>query len=111
MLQRILFLTAASLAGISLLTATPEMPVEGQIHVWVERQYGSWDNPLHSEFNINGTTVNIYTSDTFEAISQYLKPGWNTLTLKTTAQEPAANANGLIFRIGPMRKDPKRNQM
>lgn len=111
MLQRILFFTVATLAGISLLTATPEMPVEGQIHVLVQRQYGSWDNPLHSEFSINGTTVNIYTSDTFEAISQYLKPGWNTLTLKTTPQEPAASGNGLIFRIGPMRKDPKRNQM
>ena len=78
----------------------------GKIHVWVDRNYNSWDCPLHSEFLINGQTVNIYTSDTFEPIEEYLKPGWNDITITTTAQEPAEQGNGLIFRIGPMSKDP-----
>ncbi len=70
----------------------------------VKRIYGSWDNPLHSEFTVNGKMVNIFTSDTFEPIGQYLKEGWNTITVKTTPQEPASKGNGLIFRIGPARK-------
>jgi len=79
----------------------------GKIHVWVDRNFSSWDCPLHSEFVINGQTVNIYTSDTFEPIEEYLKPGWNEITITTTAQEPAENGNGLIFRIGPMAPDPR----
>lgn len=75
------------------------------IHVWVAREYNTWDNPLHSEFIVNGTTVNIYSSDTFEPIEQYLKEGWNTVTLKTAPQEPASRNNTLVFRIGPMKKD------
>ncbi|MGH9338942.1 MAG: hypothetical protein ACRD1R_04980 [Acidobacteriota bacterium] len=78
------------------------------IHVWVAREYNSWDNPLHSEFIINGSTINIYTSDSFEPIEEYLKEGWNTITIKTTPQEPASKGNTLIFRIGSMRKDNNR---
>ncbi|MDZ4859984.1 MAG: hypothetical protein SGI88_13480 [Candidatus Hydrogenedentes bacterium] len=80
---------------------------EGKLYVWVKRDYDSWENPLHTEFIMNGETVNIFTSDTFEPVQQYIKPGWNDVTIKTTPQEPAENANSLIFRIGPMFKDPK----
>ena len=79
----------------------------GKIHVWVARDYGGWDCPLHSEFIVNGQTINIYTADTFDPIEQHLKPGWNEFTVKTTAQEPAERSNGLIFRIGPMSEDPR----
>ncbi len=81
-------------------------PAEGEsapIMLWVKKGY-PWDNALHSEFSINGKTINIYTSDTTDSIGEYLKPGWNTLAIKTTVQEPATKNNGLTFRIGPMRK-------
>lgn len=86
-----------------------EMP-DGTIAVWVEKNYG-WDNALHSEFSINGTLVNIFTSNTIESIAEHLKPGWNTIAIKTTPQEPANQNNHLRFRIGPMYKDEKNNRM
>ncbi|MBI2956278.1 MAG: hypothetical protein HYY26_03080 [Acidobacteria bacterium] len=95
----------AGLVGLS--GGAPAQEAAGKIHVWVARNYNSWDNPLHSEFIVNGTTVNIYTSDTFEPIEQHLQPGWNTITIKTTPQEPANADNDLIFRLGPMRQDPR----
>ena len=78
--------------------------------LWAKRVYGSWDNPLHSELSVNGKTVNIFTSDTFEPIGQYLKDGWNTITIKTTPQEPANKNNGLIFQLGPARKSRGKDQ-
>jgi hypothetical protein len=80
--------------------------VAGKIYVWTEREYSAWDNPLHSEMTINGQTVNIFSSDTFEPVEQYLKQGWNDIAIKTKPQEPAAEDNQLTFRIGPMRPDP-----
>ncbi|MGH9532130.1 MAG: M48 family metalloprotease, partial [Terriglobales bacterium] len=71
----------------------------------VKRNYNSWDNPLHTELSINDVAVNIFTSETIEPIAEQLKEGWNTITLKTTPQEPANQSNGLIFRIGRMKKD------
>jgi hypothetical protein len=71
----------------------------------VSREYNSWDNPLHSELSINDVAVNIFTSETNEPIADQLKEGWNTITLKTTPQEPANKANSLLFRIGRMKKD------
>ncbi|HVS64458.1 MAG TPA: hypothetical protein VMT85_13255, partial [Thermoanaerobaculia bacterium] len=47
----------------------------------------------------------IFTSDTFQPVAQYLRPGWNTITLVTTPQEPASSDNGLIFRVGPAQDD------
>jgi len=78
--------------------------------LWVQRVYGSWDNPLQSELSVNGKTVNIFTSDTFEPVGQYLKEGWNTITIKTTPQQPANQGNGLIFRLGPAHKTPGNDQ-
>jgi hypothetical protein len=80
---------------------------EGKIYVWVAREYNSWDNPLQSEFSINGETVDIFSTETFEPIEEHLKPGWNDIAIKTTPQEPASKKNELIFRIGPMYRDPK----
>jgi hypothetical protein len=83
----------------------------GPLAIWVQRHYQTSDNPLHSELSINDKTLNIYTSDTFESIEGNLRPGWNTITLKTTPQLPASRQNGLLFRIGPMHKDSKDNKM
>lgn len=87
-------------------STVPE-PASAPITVWVKRQWSSYENPLHSEFSINGQLVDIFTSDTHKDIGKYLKKGWNTLTLKTTPQEPANDENQLIFSIGPVYKDPK----
>ena len=80
---------------------------DGTMMLWVEPGF-AWDNPLHTEMSINGRTVNIFTSETFEPIGQYLQEGWNTITLHTVAQEPANADNGLTFRIGPAYHDEKK---
>lgn len=94
--------TAAALllvAGVALVSQET-----APISVWVDREYNSWDNALHTEFSINEKTVSIFTSDTVEPISEHLKPGWNTFVLKTTPQEPATRNNELILRFGPAHK-------
>ncbi len=78
---------------------------DAPLSVWVQRNYVSWDNPLHSEFIVNGKTINIFTSDTIESVEEHFKPGWNTITIKTTPQVPASKDNQLTMRIGPMRKE------
>jgi len=75
------------------------------IMVWVERYIGGRENPLYSEFSINGKTVDIFTSDTHKEITKYLRNGWNTISVKTTPQEGASDANELIFHIGPVYKE------
>ena len=77
---------------------------DAPLSVWVQRSYSTWDNPLHSEFIVNGKTVNIFSSDTTESVEEYFKPGWNTITIKTSPQVPATKENRLAIRIGPMRK-------
>ncbi len=75
------------------------------IMLWAERSYRSTENPLHSEIAINGNRVDVFTSDTRKDIGDLLRKGWNTLAIKTKAQEPASSENELIFRIGPVHKD------
>ncbi|MBI4455035.1 MAG: hypothetical protein HY644_03955 [Acidobacteria bacterium] len=112
MLKRLLIiLVAATFTHTGFLTVAAQSIDGGAMMVWVVREYGSWDNPLHSEFSINGKLVNVFTADTFESIEGQLKNEWNTITIKTTPQEPANKANGLIFRIGPMRKDGQKMVM
>ncbi len=82
---------------------------EGTLLLSVAKEY-PWDNPLQTEFSINEKTINIYTSNVTEPIAEYLKQGWNTLTIKTTLQEPATRNNQLIFQIGPAYRDEKRNR-
>lgn len=86
-----------------------QAPSAASIQLWAVRNYSTWDNPLHTEVTLNGTTVNIFTAEKMEPIS--LKDGWNVLTLKTTPQQPANRNNGLIFRIGPTHKDPGKNRV
>lgn len=82
----------------------------GRMMVWVKRNYETWDNPLWSEFSINGKLVDTFSSDTYRPIDKYLQPGWNTITIKTTPKA-AERDNHLNFRIGPMRKDAKNDRM
>lgn len=77
----------------------------GTMMIWAAKDYNGWDNPLHSEVAINGTTINIFTDDAMEPIAEHLKEGWNKITVETTAQEPANQGNDLIFRIGPTHKE------
>ncbi len=105
-LNRILFLITLMMSLASLCHAGQKEFQEGKIYIWVARNYTSWENPLQSELSINGKTINIYTTDTFERIGQYLKQGWNNISIKTTPLEPANDGNDLIFRIGPMQRDP-----
>jgi hypothetical protein len=84
-------------------------PSSDALSVLVSKTYGSYDNPLHTEFTLNGKTVNIFTGETVESLAGHLKPGWNSFVLKTTAQEPATDGNGLQFKIGPASK--KGNQI
>ena len=94
------------LAALEQLAGAPsDVTVDPTMTLWVARQYSSWENPLHTEMAINGTTINIFTSDTFQPVAEYLRPGWNTLTMTTAPQEPAASGNALIFRIGPAQEN------
>jgi hypothetical protein len=79
---------------------------EGKLYVRVERRSSSWENPLHSEFIINGQTVDIFTTDKYVKIDQFIKEGWNEITIRTVPQEPANDDNNLNFQIGPMHSDP-----
>ena len=77
--------------------------------VWVARNFSSWDNPLHSELSVNGKSLGTFTSETDKPIAEHLKPGWNTITLKTAPQAGSTKENDLIFRFGPVAKtDGKR---
>lgn len=77
------------------------------ISVLVKKNFGSWDNPLHSEFSVNGKTIDIFTSDTVKDIGKYLQEGWNTIAITTRPQEPANKDNKLTFTIGAAQKDAK----
>jgi Zn-dependent protease with chaperone function len=72
------------------------------IDLWVERQYKTRDNPLHTELSINDRAVGLYTSEVDEPLNEYLRPGWNTIALKTTPQQNVTQDNSLTFRIGPV---------
>jgi len=105
-----MLLLAVMLLGLSSLPVSAQETGSEPLLLWVKRNYNGWDNPLHSELSVNGKTVNIFTSDTFEPIGQYLKEGWNTVTIKTTPQQQANQGNGLIFRLGPAHKAPGKDQ-
>ena len=67
-------LVLASLYGGGTATAG-ETPTGGLLSLWVQREYTSWDNPLHSELSINDKPVGTFTSDTDRPIAEHLKPG------------------------------------
>ncbi len=103
-------LVMAMLVGLSSLPVSAQETGSNVFLLGVKRVFSTWDNPLHSELSVNDKTVNIFTSDTVEPIGQYLKEGWNTITIKTTPQQPANRNNGLIFRLGPAHKPPGKDQ-
>ena len=45
----------------------------GTMTIWAAKNYNGWDNPLHSEVAINGTTINIFTDEAMEPIAEHLK--------------------------------------
>lgn len=76
--------------------------------LWVEKNYASWDCPLHSELAINGKNVGSFSAKSDRDVAEYLKSGWNTITLTTKDPGPTDKDNQLIFRIGPVvKKDGK----
>ena len=81
---------------------------DGAIYVLVNRDFDTYENPLHSEFIVNGKTVDIFSSDNSANIDQYIKEGWNDIAIKTTPHGPFDHRNQLVFMIGPMHKDPQR---
>ena len=91
--------------------AIAEQSGEAPLMVWVRRQSGYQDNPLRSEFSINGETVDIFTSDTQKTIGKHLKKGWNDIAIETTPQQPASNDNSLSFSIGPVSRDKNDRQV
>ena len=83
--------------------AREDAPSEApKFDVWVDRHYSSWENLLQSELSINGQLVDVFTSDRTSPVGDYLKAGWNTVILKTTAEAHATRDNGLRFRLGPV---------
>jgi len=104
-------LVLAVIAAALFITVYSQEASSAPLTIWVKKNYSSWDNPLQSEFIINGKTINIYSADTFESVQEHFKPGWNTITIKTTPQEPASKDNHLIFRIGPAAKDEAGKKM
>jgi hypothetical protein len=91
-------------AAFVLTAAVPLTQSSDSLSLLVSKTYKSYDNPLHTEFTVNGKIVNIFTSETVEPLEGHIKPGWNAFVLKTTAQQPATNQNGLQFKIGPASK-------
>ena len=102
---------AAGRAKGSAAADSPAQHSDGRIMLWAERMSNGSENPLHSEVAINGTTVDIFTSDKFEPIEKYLQEGWNTVTVTTTPQEPSNAENSLIFRIGPAYRHPQEKKL
>jgi hypothetical protein len=104
MMRRSFACQAAVLVVLSGALAPVASQETAALSTWVERQFASGDNPLHTEFVVNGATVDIFTSDALQPIAAQIKDGWNTIVLKTTPQVPATKRNGLIFRVGPARQ-------
>jgi len=103
------FCMSVVLLAPGLTVAQSQELATGPLTLSAKKHY-PWDNPLHSELAINGKTVNIYSSDTSEPVAEHFKEGWNTITIKTTPQEPATKNNGLTFLIGPIQESPDRKQ-
>ncbi len=96
-------LNAVRDAGKSTLAAASDAPLPS-LAVFVKKTYSS-ENPLHSELIVNGTSVDVFKSDTQKSLGDLVKRGWNTVTIKTRPQQPANDTNGLTFQIGPLRTD------
>jgi hypothetical protein len=78
----------------------------GSLMLWVQQEY-SRDCPLHSELFINGTPIDVFSSNTQKSLGDRLKPGWNTIRLNTAVKGPEAEWNELNFRLGYVQKDER----
>jgi hypothetical protein len=104
----VVFLLASMLLCLGFESWAAEQKFEdGKLYVDVNRRFTNWDNPIHSEFIVNGQTVDIFSSGTYAKIDQYIKEGWNEITIKSSPQEPANAENCLEFSIGPMHVSQK----
>ncbi len=84
-------------------------PADAELMLRVERATAARPCPLHTKVAINHQRVGVFTTESQQAIGKYLKRGWNTITLETTAQ-PTDRGNDLILQIGPVHKDPKKDR-
>jgi hypothetical protein len=98
-------LTANAVAGVTEAASGAEA-----MTVWVEKTYSSRANTLHTELKINGQLVDVFSSDTFKPIDKYLQKGENTIIFRTFQRGTEDRRNDLLFRIGPVRRDEKKNQ-
>src|ERR1700730_18185577 len=89
----------------------PEQTSDAAVMVWVRRQTNYLDNPLQSEFRVNGETIDVFTSDTQKAIGKHLKKSWNDIVIETVPQQPASNNNSLWFSLGPVSRDKRDRQV
>lgn len=82
-------------------------PDQGGLTLFVSRPfdvYGKKENFLHTELSINGKVIGTFTAEHTKVIEPFMKKGWNTITMKTTAKEPATSNNWLDFTIGSVKK-------
>jgi hypothetical protein len=79
--------------------------VAENLQVWVTRDSQYQEASLHSELWINAARVDVFAFDGQKPVSQFFKPGWNEITLKTTAQNKVQRLNDLKFSIGPVSED------
>lgn len=92
-------------AALEFLRTSARPQAEGvaeNLQVWVKRDSEYQEASLHSELWINSARVDVFASDGQKPVSQFFKPGWNAITLKTTAQNKVQHLNDLKFSIGPV---------
>lgn len=78
--------------------------------LFVQKPY-SEASALHSEIFINDQFVDRFTGPTSRPIEKLMKPGWNTITMKTTTNPLYADSNWLEFRVGVAHQDPGTKEM
>jgi hypothetical protein len=81
-------------------------PDRERLAVFVTKLF-SRDSGLKSELRINGNLVGEFSSDTSAPVGKFVKMGWNTITLKSSAVPDVKSVNHLSFTIGPVSKKSK----
>lgn len=100
------------MAPLALVGEPPETNASADrvLSLWVTKPF-SEDVALHSELRINDQTIGQFSGPTNRAISQFVKSGWNTFTLRTTVNPVYHDRNWLKFTIGMVYKDPESKKM
>ena len=77
--------------------------------LWVEKNYASWDCPLHSDLSINGKAVGNFSASSDRDDRRVLEARLEHHRPDDQGPPPTDKDNQLIFRIGPVtKKDGKR---